>query len=185
MPARTPHLVLMGLRASGKSTLGALLAQRGRLPFTDLDHETLSLLGHTSAAQAWAALGQHAFRNAETRALRATLALETRVIALGGGTPTAQGAADLLRDARHTRTALLIYLRYPAHTLRDRLASDPAALADRPALTGASPLDEIPDLLAQRDPLYLDLAELVLESPPSAQTAADAILDRVRTWTTS
>lgn len=180
MPPRAPHIVLMGLRASGKSTLALLLAERANLPCTDLDHETLKLLNQPSTSRAWTTLGQIAFREAEFTALNNTLSLPTRVIALGGGTPTAPGAEKLLRNARAQQHVLLVYLRYPADTLRARLAAHPAQLADRPAIQGASPLDEIPVLLAQRDPLYSDLADLILESPADAQQATRTILDRHR-----
>ncbi len=183
MTQRAPHIVLMGLRASGKSTLARLLSNLSNLPSTDLDDETLALLNQPSTSRAWATLGQAAFRDAESTALSNTLFLPTRVIALGGGTPTSPPAEQLLREARRARRALIVYLRYPASTLRARLAADPAQLADRPAIHGASPLDEIPTLLAQRDPLYADLAELILESPADAQAAAQTILDRHRAMT--
>ncbi len=183
MNQSAPHIVLMGLRASGKSTLAKLLSTLTNLPRTDLDHETLALLNQPSTSRAWAALGQAAFRDAESTALSNTLFLPTRVIALGGGTPTSPPAEQLLREARRARHALLVYLRYPADTLRARLASDPDQLADRPAIHGASPLDEIPTLLAQRDPLYTDLAELILDSPEDAHAAARTILDRHRAMT--
>ena len=91
-----------------------------------------------------------------------TLEGDGRVVALGGGTPTAPGAADLLRTARDARRAIIVYLTAEADTLRTRLAA--GDMADRPSLTGADPRAEIEAVLARRDPLYRDLATEVIET---------------------
>ncbi|MDX2114317.1 MAG: shikimate kinase [Planctomycetota bacterium] len=164
-------LILIGLRASGKSTLARALAAAQQLPCADLDHLTAAELGHDSVRAAWAAVGEPAFRIAETRAL--ARALETPgdlVLALGGGTPTAPGAAELLRAARDAGHAVIVYLRCTPDELRRRLAAaGPAALADRPSLTGAAPLDEIESVFRARDSLYSSLASRTLEGIDSQQ----------------
>ena len=156
------NIVLIGLRGSGKTTVGRLLAERLRRPLVDLDAVTSKLLGATRVADAWARAGEQAFRQAEARALTAALAGDGQVIALGGGTPTAPGAADLLRTACDAGRATVVYLAAAAATLRTRLAA--ADMADRPSLTGADPLAEIDAVLVRRDPLYRDLATEVIET---------------------
>ncbi len=163
-PASPSSIVLMGLRASGKSTLGAALANRLSRPFVDLDDRTLALLGVPTASEAWDRLGEPAFRAAEVRALHGALATPGQVIALGGGTPTAPGAAELLRGAQNTR---LVYLRCQPHVLRERLSRSGGPGANRPSLTGKDPLAEIDTVFAQRDPLYRSLATHVIESSAS------------------
>ncbi len=177
-PSR-PHILLMGLRASGKSTLARTLAQRAGLAAIDLDIFTLNDLDAHTVEDAWQSHGEHAFRRAETRVLARCLATPApTVIALGGGTPTAPGAADLLRDTRDANRAFLIYLRVPLDTLRSRLAATPDD-PNRPSLTGTPAHDEIDIVFSQRDPLYSDLADLVLERAQSPAQDADDIL---RAW---
>ncbi|MFG0286020.1 MAG: shikimate kinase [Phycisphaerales bacterium JB039] len=154
------HIILMGLRGSGKSTLGRRLAEAHGWDFIDLDDRTRTLLGCATVAEAFEARGEPAFRAAEVQALRAVLAHAPRVIALGGGTPTAPGAQLLLREAIDAGAAL-IYLRASADTLRVRLTDgDP----NRPSLTGAGPLVEIEEVLGARDATYRDLATAVIET---------------------
>lgn len=157
-----PTIVLMGLRGSGKSTVGRHIAQRAGRPFIDLDDRTAELLGGASVREAWDRHGEAAFRQAETRALGAALEMRGAVIALGGGTPTAPGAAEILRNQRDAGRIRIIYLSAPAETLRARLAG--ANNADRPSLTGADPLVEVEAVLARRDPLYRELADDVVET---------------------
>jgi len=150
------HVLLLGLRSSGKSTLAPLLAARLNLPHLDLDDATAALLDAPSCADALNRRGEPAFRAAERQALAHALTLPAHVIALGGGTPTAPGAADLIQDATRERRAVTIYLRATPQTLETRLrATD---LATRPALTGTDALAELPALFAARDPLYTTLA---------------------------
>lgn len=164
MTTTAPSLVLMGLRGSGKSTLGRLVAQRTGLAFVDLDLVTTALLGEGTLAELWAQHGEAAFREAEVRALRERVlaaGLPGQVVALGGGTPTAPGAAELLRDAVSRGGIELVYLRGSPEELRSRLARTDTA--SRPTLTGDGTLDEIGRVFAARDGGYRALASRVIE----------------------
>lgn len=186
MPTPLPRpLLLIGLRGSGKSTLGRLVAERlvadGLVAaFSDLDDAVLARLGHATVAEAWKTLGEPAFRAAETACLRERLpeSLDDRtpptVVALGGGTPTAPGAAELLGEARERGLVTIVYLRAQPETLRARLG---AADANRPSLTGAGTLDEIDAVFAARDGLYQELATEIIEIDRG--TTIDALVERL------
>ena len=163
--ARATTLLLMGLRGSGKSTIGRLVAARAGVRFLDLDEATAALLGGGSVAEVWSRHGEGRFREAETRALQNLDLMggsELRVVALGGGTPTAPGAPEILEAAARAGPALLIYLRARPDALRDRLGA--TDVATRPSLTGAGTLAEVEAVFAARDPLYRRLASLVLDT---------------------
>ncbi len=170
------NLVLIGLRGSGKTTIGRLVAQRLGRPFIDLDDETARALGGTSVGEAFTKHGEAAFRKAEARALAIGLKADARVIALGGGTPTAPGAADLLRRERDAGRAIIVYLAAEAGTLRERLRQ--TDMTKRPSLTGADPLAEIEAVLGKRDPLFRELADEVMETNgASVEEVARQILE--------
>lgn len=177
-----PNLVLIGLRGSGKSTLGSALARREGLRFVDLDVVASAFLGHDTVASAWAARGEAAFRESESRALSAVLHDENLIIALGGGTPTAPGAADTLRRAVTDRRAVVVYLRCSPERLRRRLCeADEKAMRNRPSLTGADPLMEIEQVFAQRDELYRELATRTFDDLDTLEQGLH-VLDGWRDW---
>jgi shikimate kinase len=158
-PPEGAHLVLIGLRASGKSTLGAALAQRRGLPFVDLDEHTTRRLGCATVREAFERSGEGAFRQAESEALAAALEEPRCVLALGGGTPTAPGAADRLAEARRNGRAFIIFLDPPIEAMAARLRRQEG---DRPSLTGRGAVEEIGEIAAARRPLYAALADLRL-----------------------
>lgn len=168
------NVLLIGLRGSGKSTVGRLLADRIGAAFVDLDDVTPREMGLVTVAEAWRK-GQEAFRLAEASALIASLGRDNQVIALGGGTPTAPGAADVIRRERRAGRALVVYLRCDPATLRERMASQGELAAQRPSLTGGDPLGEIESVYASRDPLYCGLADVVLRDCATAEEAARRI----------
>lgn len=153
-------IVLMGLRGSGKSTLGRLLGEELGREFVDLDERTPRVLGHESLREAWDQRGEEAFREAEVEALRDVLS-QGVVLALGGGTPTAPGAPAMLREAR-ARGAILVYLRGSPEALGARLLREENR--DRPSLTGAGVVEEIAVVFAARDPLYRELATIAVDT---------------------
>jgi shikimate kinase len=166
-------IVLMGLRGSGKSTLGRALAAALGRPFIDLDDRTAAALGLATPGEALRAHGEAFFRQAEAGALHAALAEPGVVLALGGGTPTAPGAADMLRAHAAAGGHRLLYLRAEPATLAARLAQDGP---DRPALLGEDPIAEIATLFERRDPLYRSLAGSVLHLDGVSEPAALAML---------
>jgi shikimate kinase len=154
------NILLMGLRGSGKTTIGPALAQRTGRSFLDLDTLTLRLCGsYATVSEAWQRCGEMQFRQAEAKALGQVLQGAGQIVALGGGTPTAPGAAALIHQAK-ARGDKVIYLRATAQTLRKRLEHK---THDRPSLTGADPVAEVDVVLKQRDPVYLGLADVVIK----------------------
>lgn len=158
-------IVLMGLRASGKSTIGPALARHLGFDFQDLDHAVLEDSAFDSIAGIVAAEGWPGFRNREREQLEVWLwALHTLperrlVLALGGGTPTHGPSRALLQSAELHGLVALVYLRARPETLAQRMTSS----ADRPSLTGKDPLEEIADLFAQRDSLYRSIADATID----------------------
>lgn len=155
------HILLIGLRASGKSTIGAEVARRLGLPFVDLDDRTARLLGFDRPGPALVQRGERDFRTAESSALAKLLGEPPAVSALGGGTPTAPGAAALIEDARRNQRAFVVFLDPPLDVLAARLEKSPG---DRPSLTGRGLVEEIGELASLRRPLYAALADLRLEA---------------------
>lgn len=157
---------LMGLRASGKSTVAGLLAAElsSRLgtgvKCVDLDDRTAAVLKCVSCSEALRRLGENAFRVGEGEALRGVLE-EMKggagVLAFGGGTAMFPAARGLI-EARAGEGALrLVYLHARAEVLKERLKG--TDLATRPSLTGAGVVDEVEAVYAARDPVYRSLAE--------------------------
>ena len=142
--------------------------------FVDLDDQTAAALGEQTAGEALGRHGLAAFRSAEAVALADALTNPNQVLALGGGTPTAPGAAALLREHRAAGSIHIVYLAVDAATLRSRLAADPTL---RPSLTGAGTVNEVESMLAERDPLYRQLADIIIDA---GSGTASQIADRIR-----
>jgi shikimate kinase len=175
--ARTERRIvaLVGLRCSGKSSVGRELARLLARPFVDLDDEVAFLAGSDTAGAVIEELGLEAFRRLEARALERILtAGEAGVLATGGG--VVEQALNRQWLALHTRC---VWLRAEPALLRARLLADPVL---RPSLTGADPADELETLARERAPFYAEVAEHVVdvgEAPPRALAQAiAALLDR-------
>ena len=170
--------VLIGLRGSGKTTLGRLLAARREVPFVDLDDRTIAAAGHASVSAMFRAVGEPAFRQAERAALESALAGDAAagsVIALGGGTPTAPGAREMLAAARDAGWIRIVLLEAPPTVLGARLSVAPG---DRPLLIGADFAEEATLLAGRRMPAYRALAQAtVTTARPTADSLAE--LERV------
>lgn len=77
-------LFLVGFMASGKTTIGRVLAERLKVPFIDLDEEIVRAAGCTIAEMIQRD-GEAAFRQLETECLRQAASRGFAVISLGGG----------------------------------------------------------------------------------------------------
>jgi shikimate kinase len=126
------RIVLTGFMGSGKTTAGALLAERLGWNFIDLDREIETRDGRT-VPQIFAEQGEPHFRHLESLTLASLLGQRRIVLALGGGAPEELGNRLLLEQTPHTA---VVYLSANFDTLVARCASqatDPAATA-RPNL---------------------------------------------------
>ncbi len=153
------HIILIGLRGSGKSTVGDKLADEMWRDFVDLDVMTLGRFAEKTITEVFEKHGETAWRRAEVQALRETLQREDLIISLGGGTAMIPEAQDLLRE-RQQHGDRIVYLRASAETLEQRLAAE---LGDRPSLTGFGAIEEIRAIRAERDPVYEQLADQVID----------------------
>lgn len=177
-------VLLIGMRGCGKSSIGLALARRTDRAFIDLDDLAARVALNDPAAsrndipRVFQALGEPAFRAAESRALADALDEPHPrgvILALGGGTPTAPGAEPIIQSARAGRRALVVYLRADAALLRSRLSGDGAP--HRPSLTGRPVPEEIESLLAHRAPIYERLADFTVDV--CADDAPDDAAQRV------
>lgn len=176
------HLVLMGLRASGKTTLGRAAARALGADFVDLDDRTRALLGAANVREAFASSGEARFREAETRALAEVLSQPAQVIALGGGTPTAPGASELLAAARIAGRAFVVFLDPPLEVLAARLRAEEG---DRPSLTGLGVVEEIGVVAEARRPLYAALTDLRVPEALDAASFVSIITSQVGSGSSS
>jgi shikimate kinase len=158
----------VGLRGAGKSTVGRALAVALRRPFVDLDRAVEGRAGESVQAL-FAGRGEAAFRALEAEALRETLRLVPGVVvATGGGVVLAPKNRAVLASAR------VAYLTAPLEVLAARVRADPASEATRPSLAPGGPLAEARALYEVRDPLYREVADVVVDAdqPVAAVVAA-------------
>src|SRR5262245_61412124 len=97
MTAGTSSLiVLIGLRGTGKTTIGQLLAKKLQLPFCDADTELEARAGRT-IRDIFASAGENHFRDLEVEVLQDLLDRGPAVIATGGGVVLREKNRKLLR----------------------------------------------------------------------------------------
>jgi shikimate kinase len=163
-----PGLVLVGYRASGKSTIGRLVAARLAWPFVDADHEWETQ--HGAIRSFFAEHGEAAFRERESAVLADLLARPRPwVLATGGGAVL----AERNRQALAAWGGPVVYLQAPAPYLADRLRHDAGG---RPSLTGQDVADEVTSVLSQRDPWYRAVATAIVDATKPMPIIADDVV---------
>ncbi len=147
--ASSMPIVLIGMRGAGKSTLGAGISQKLGLRFIDTDSVFTKRYG--SIALYVTKHGWPAFRAKEEAILRESLSPRT-VIALGGGGVESLQSRNLLRQR-----ALVCWIQASEQTLLSRLRRK-----KRPPITSLSLSKEVRVLLRKRNPLYRDIASIIV-----------------------
>lgn len=166
------NIVLTGFRATGKTTVGRLLARRLGYGFVDTDAKISQRLG-ASIAEIVTRHGWPFFREAE-RCLLAELPGLTRTVIATGGGAVSHGAEWQALRAR----CLIVWLDADQATIRGRLANDAVTSGQRPSLTGMKVGDEIAELMAERLPLYAAGSDLRL--PTDARSVADLVEEIIK-----
>ena len=137
---------------AGKSTIGRLLAKELHLPFKDSDKE---IEVRTGANIPWIfdKEGEPGFRDRETAMIVELCHENGIVLATGGGAVMRPENRQALRNGGRVVYLHASIEQQVARTSRDR---------NRPLLRNANPEKILRDLLAVRDPLYREIADLVV-----------------------
>ncbi|WP_373186930.1 shikimate kinase AroK [Halopseudomonas sp.] len=148
------NVFLVGPMGAGKSTIGRLLAKELKYPFKDSDRE---IEARTGADIPWIfdVEGEDGFRQRE-EAMIAELVMENGIVlATGGGV--------VMREANRQALAangLVVYLRTSVDQQLQRTSKD----RQRPLLLNADPERVLRDLMAKRDPLYREIADIIIDT---------------------
>ena len=159
----TRPVALLGFMGSGKSVVGALLAERTGAPFHDLDR-MIEDEAAMPIPEIFARGGEAAFRALETRVLPG--ALESgAVVALGGGALISDANWRLVNELSST-----VYLEVPFDVMWKRIRKVPG----RPLASGRS-RDEVQALFELRRPRY-EQAQHRVDGDRPPRVVADEVI---------
>ncbi len=150
----TRNIFLVGLMGAGKTSVGRLLAKRLGKHFLDCDHEIEARTG-VRVPVIFEIEGEEGFRLREAQTLAELTQATDIVLATGGGA--------VLRPENRAALAsrgFVIYLRAQPRDLWQRTRHD----KNRPLLQTEDPLGRLQELYEIRDPLYREVADLVVDT---------------------
>ena len=153
LPYRRP-IFLVGMMGAGKTTIGRGLARLLGRQFLDLDHEIEGRCG-VRIAHIFDIEGEEGFRRRECSVLEQCSGEPDLVLATGGGAILAPENRRVLKER-----GVVVYLRATPEALYSRVARD----RSRPLLQTPDPQKRIRELLAMREPLYEEVADIVFDT---------------------
>ncbi|MBI5937992.1 MAG: shikimate kinase [Betaproteobacteria bacterium] len=160
-PAETPaptkpagSIFLVGLMGAGKTTIGRLLSRHREMEFVDSDYEIVARCG-VSIPTIFEIEGEAGFRKRESAMIDELTRRSGIVLATGGGAVLDPANREYLKSR-----GTVIYLHCNPQELYMRTRHD----RNRPLLQTEDPLGRLEALYAQRHPLYLEVADVVIDS---------------------
>ncbi|HXU93569.1 MAG TPA: shikimate kinase [Gallionella sp.] len=148
------NLILVGMMGSGKTTMGRTLAKHLDKTFVDSDEEIQKRTGVT-IPHIFDIEGEAGFRQREAAVIADLVGGENMVLATGGGAVLGDQSRAILRQ-----NGIVIYLKANVHDLWQRTRHD----RNRPLLQTGDPYAKLTELFQQRDPLYREVADIVIQS---------------------
>ncbi len=169
MDRREEHVILIGFMGSGKSSTGVALSYRLQRTVLDTDKLIEKQEGR-SISEIFRKEGEAYFRERETALLRELKKEKAKhIFSTGGGMPLREENRALLSEL-----GTVVYLSVSPETVYERLKGD----TTRPLLQGDNPLQKIKTLLAEREELYRQAADMVIRSDGKNTTqVADEIME--------
>lgn len=166
------HIYLMGYRGAGKSSVARRLAERLGLPVVDTD-TLVESEACRSIREIFSVEGEAGFRQREAEVIaRVAAAIAPTVIALGGGA--------ILRTENQRiigSSGRVVWLQGSPASLLARIQADQTTAERRPPLSPHSDYDEIVEILAAREPIYRQLANLTVDT--DRQTPDELVVEIV------
>ena len=148
------NIFLIGPMGAGKTTIGRQLAKKLSYNFYDSDYE---IEKHTGAdiSLIFELEGEEGFRKRESQVLSELVTFENIVLSTGGGSVLDPLNRKVLKD-----NGIVIYLKSSAEKLYKRTADDKR----RPLLQTDDRLSKIKNILDEREPIYIALADEVIDT---------------------
>jgi shikimate kinase len=159
-------IVLVGLMASGKTSVGRILAQKLSLPFVDADHE-IETAAQMTIPEIFARHGEADFRSGERRVIARLLREGPRVLATGGG-------AFMNAETRAAigGRGVSVWLKADFETLMRRARRR----TNRPLLQTADPEETMRGLIETRYPIYAEADVTIHSIDGPHEGTADAVI---------
>ena len=164
------NIFLIGPMGAGKSAVGRYLARTLHLSFVDSDDEIESRTG-VDIAFIFEKEGEQGFRKREAAAIDDLSKIDGVVLATGGG-----AVVDPENRSRLGGRGYVVYL----YTSVDEQVSRTQRGRKRPMLENDDPRGTLEELLAKRDPLYREIADLVVETDGrKVKSVANEIIEQI------
>lgn len=145
---------LVGPMGAGKTTIGKMLAESLGLPFCDVDREVEERSG-VDIPWIFDMEGEEGFRDRESAMIEELSEGPCAIIATGGGA--------VLREENRRIMSSRGYVIYLCTTVEEQLRRT-AKDRKRPLLQTGNPEETLRRLMAEREPLYLSVADLTMET---------------------
>ncbi|HSS27564.1 MAG TPA: shikimate kinase [Usitatibacter sp.] len=161
------NIFLVGMMGAGKTTIGKALARHLGREFVDCDRVLAERTG-VPVATIFEIEGEEGFRRREAAVIAELAEGADRVVATGGGSILAEENRRAMRES-----GTVVYLRARLESLWERTRHD----TSRPLLATPDPRAKLQSLLAEREPLYREMAHVTVDTgSPSTQTVVKRIL---------
>lgn len=148
------NIFLIGMMGAGKTTIGKSLANYLSKVFVDSDHE-IQLRTGVKIPLIFEIEGEAGFRKRETEVLHDLVKLDNIILATGGGVILSEENRQLLKQ-----NGIVVYLCASVDELLRRTRTD----KNRPLLQTENQYARLTELLEQRDALYRNTADIIIDS---------------------
>jgi len=155
------NVFLIGPMGAGKTTIGRHLATLLHKRFVDVDHEIEKRTGVTIPV-IFEIEGEAGFRRRESAVIDELTGDRDIVLATGGGAVLLQENRKWLKER-----GTVVYLQADIETLVERTRRD----RNRPLLQTGNPRGKIEELLCQREPIYREVADVVVDTGQRAPSS--------------
>ncbi len=150
------NIILVGFMGCGKSTVGREIGLQLNYPLVDTDSLIVESVG-MSVAKIFSQHGEDYFRDLETELLSQILSSECRnqIISTGGGLPLREQNRAMLK-----KLGYVVWLKAGVETVLERTGKS----KHRPLLNEPNPREKIKRMLAERDSIYADVADIAINT---------------------
>jgi len=148
------NLVLIGYRGTGKSTVGAIMAKRLKMPLVNLDDRIAAKAG-MRIPEIVEKHGWDHFRDLESEVVAEVVKGDKQVLDCGGGVILREKNVALLKKA-----GKVFWCKASITSIVSRIKDG----TERPSLTGKSFTDEVAEVLREREPKYCAAADHIVDT---------------------